>query len=182
MKRLFPLLLLMVALVAAGCAGRGEATGSGDEAADREEALLAFTECMREHGIDMPDPETREGGRGGIFIQRAGGSDQDREELDEAREACEEHLEGTFQEMSPEDRAEFQDKAVEFAACMRDHGIDMPDPDFSDAGPGMGGFRQRIAGFDPDDPDFQEADEECRVQVWGADGGPGMVRFARPGR
>lgn len=181
MKRLIPAVLLIGALAAAGCAGRGEATGSQNEAADREEALLAFTECMREQGVDLPDPQTGEGERG-LRIVHPESSGVGREELDKAREACAEHLEGTFQEHSAEERAEFQDRAVEFAQCMRSNGIDMPDPDFSDTdGPRGGGFRQRIEGFDPDDTDFQAADEECREEVFGADGGPGGMRRIGPG-
>jgi hypothetical protein len=41
---------------------------------------------------------------------------------------------------------------------MRDHGIDMPDPDFS----GGGAFQIGGEGVDPAAPDFQAADEECR--------------------
>ncbi len=47
---------------------------------------------------------------------------------------------------------------LEYARCMRDEGVDMPDPDFSQGGGfiGMGG------DVDPDDPDFRAADEVCR--------------------
>jgi hypothetical protein len=74
-----------------------------------------------------------------------------------------------------------EDRMVRFAECMREHGIDMPDPDFSDAPGGRRGFVQRIGeGFDPDDPDFKEADEACREEVFAGQGGRGpggMVFF-----
>jgi hypothetical protein len=52
---------------------------------------------------------------------------------------------------------------------MREHGIDMPDPEFSDDG-GVGirvgsdeaqAGGARPDGIDPEDEDFQEAAEEC---------------------
>jgi hypothetical protein len=151
--------------------------------------MLAFAQCMREHGIDMPDPEVEGGGRRpGLRIVRGeqGADEPDREKLEAAHKACEKHLDGVVQNISPEDRAEMQDKMVRFAACMREHGIDMPDPDFS--GGERGGFRQRIGSsdFDPDDPDFQKADEACREEIFGGDGGPGgpgggpFVQFSGP--
>ena len=39
-------------------AGASSASPSGDDEADLdpEDAMLKFAECMREHGVDMPDP------------------------------------------------------------------------------------------------------------------------------
>jgi hypothetical protein len=79
----------------------------------------------------------------------------------DAMEACRDLLpEGTGQRegMSAEDQAAFQDAMLEYAQCMRDEGIDMPDPDFSEGG----GFIGMAEGIDPSDPDFQAADEVCR--------------------
>jgi hypothetical protein len=79
-----------------------------------------------------------------------------------AQEACREHLEAIRGQFDPEDRQAFQDAALEFAQCMRDHGIDFPDPEFSE-GPGGGG--QMLfggEGIDPNDSDFQAAQAECQ--------------------
>ncbi len=43
---------------------------------------------------------------------------------------------------------------------MREHGIDMPDPQFDEDG-GVQIRGGRGSGFDPDDPDFRAAQEEC---------------------
>jgi hypothetical protein len=179
--------VVLVALAAAGCTGRGEAASAKGTPSpeDREEAILAFTECMREHGIDMPDPETSDDGRPGLRITRDEGANEkvDREELEAARKACEKHLEGTFQQFSPEQRAEMQDRMVRFAECMRDHGIDMPDPDFSESGGRVRAFQAGPGGgIDPDDPDFKKADEACRDEVFDGQGGPGGMLFFGPGR
>ena len=50
-----------------------------------------------------------------------------------------------------------EDLLVEYAGCMRDNGVDMPDPDFS----GGGGMID-LGIADPNDSTFQAADEACR--------------------
>lgn len=57
-----------------------------------------------------------------------------------------------------------QDLILEYTACLRDQGFDVPDPDFSGGfGPGGGGAGGlEEAGIDPDDPAFQAAQEECQ--------------------
>lgn len=167
--RMVAIVCVAAGLAAAGCAGRGEATDAQSTTEEREEALLAFTECMREHGIDMPDPES--GGRPGLRIVRGERTDASREEMEEAHEACEEHLEGAVQELTPEEESEMRDRMLAFAECMRENGVDMPDPDFSDSGGGA--FRQRIgSAIDPDDPDFEAAQEKCSDEVFAGQDGP----------
>jgi hypothetical protein len=49
-------LALALVLVLAACGGEdGEAEAAST--GDRQEAMLAFAECMREQGIDVPDPQ-----------------------------------------------------------------------------------------------------------------------------
>src|SRR4051794_32085321 len=81
-----PVLVLLAAGLGAGaaCSGSGSGgangvasiqTAAGKTASDHpaekdkaktspEDAALAFARCMREHGVDMPDPDT--GGGGGV--------------------------------------------------------------------------------------------------------------------
>jgi hypothetical protein len=154
-----------------------------------QDAMVEFAECMREHGIDMPDPQVGEGG-GVVIAGPAGGqpgdgssSEADREELEAADEACQPILEearASMPEPDPEQQAEMQEQALEFAECMREHGIDMPDPVFGEGGRvsvEIGGAEG--PGFDPEDDDFQEASEACGgeggfrigTSAPGADGG-----------
>jgi hypothetical protein len=143
--------------------------------ADREQALLDFAECMRDHGIDMPDPQISEEG-GGVLIQQDGsGIDPESAEFHEADEACQPILEDAMGEIEvdPERQAEMQEQLLEFAECMRDHGIDMEDPVFDENGRVEIQAIGRGSGGDPrDDEDFQAAEEAC-----GQDGGI----VARPG-
>lgn len=135
----------------------GDDGDGGDEPEqDGEEAALAFSQCMRENGVpDFPDPEVD--GDGGIMLNREGGSNVDREAERKAMEACRDKMPGRGGSFSEEDRAEMQENMLEYAACMREQGIDMPDPTFDGEG-GGGPFQMDI---DPDDPAFQKAHEAC---------------------
>jgi hypothetical protein len=152
-------------------------TVAGASQADQEQAALEFAQCMRDHGVDMPDPTVD--GDGNIRMTPPDfGEDGPPEGFMEtaraAAEACGELLEGIGFGFSPEDQAELEDQLLEFTSCMRDHGIDMPDPNFNGTPGEGGGFIGRI---DPNDPDFQAAFEECR----GAFEGGGLVPFGGGG-
>jgi hypothetical protein len=132
-----------------GTGGDGAAT-TGKQ--DPQDAALDYAQCMREHGVDMPDP----GPDGEIQLQV--GPDDDREKVQEAQEACKDILQDAGPRLSEEQQTVMQDALLAFAKCMREHGIDMPDPQF-----GEGGMvtQQGSTGMDPDDPKFQEAQEAC---------------------
>ncbi|HEY7705156.1 MAG TPA: hypothetical protein VID03_10055 [Acidimicrobiia bacterium] len=188
-RRVASAVILLLFVSACSSAGDAPEVASLDEAsgattttaeatqADQEQAALEFAQCMRDHGVDMPDPTVD--GDGNIRMSPPSfGEDGPPEGFAEtaraAAEACGDLLEGVGFGFSPEDQAELQDQLLEFTSCMRDHGIDMPDPNFNGTpGSGGGGFIGRI---DPNDPDFQAAFEECR----GVFEGNGLVPFGRP--
>ena len=70
-------------------------SGEGEQpelSPEDEEKLLDFARCMREHGIDMPDP-----GEGGMLFRVGGPGDADAidpEEFEAAQEACQDLLPG----------------------------------------------------------------------------------------
>ena len=150
-----PLAVASIALGACGGGSDDATAGTGDRRAEFREAALKFAKCMRAHGVDMPDPEPN----GGI---RIGGPDmgpQDRQKLEDAQKACQSILEKVRPpELSQEDQQKFKDQALKFARCMREHGIDMPDPQFQSGGR----MTQRMdGGINPDSERFQDAQEEC---------------------
>jgi hypothetical protein len=156
---------------------------------DAEEALLAFTECMRDQGVDMSDPEVDADGNLRLNFRELVSGDIDRETMLAARDACSGLLEGVAQRFDQEDRTAIEDQLLSFAACMRDEGIDMPDPQFG-AGPGAGGGDPGGGPFgqlDPDDPEFQAALEVCQAEFGdfrlrpGGGGGFGGGRGPAPG-
>jgi hypothetical protein len=173
----FAVVSVLITACASGLDEDGVATlGDGDAAdgaapspsVDPEEALQAFAECMRENGIEgFQDPELDEDGRI-TFGRSAGDGDVDQapgpgdlDEFEDAMQACRDLLpEGLGPgNISPEEEAAFQDALLKYAQCMREHGIDMPDPDFSEGG---GVIATGGDGVDPNDPEFQDADDACR--------------------
>lgn len=137
---------------------------SDDVAADDEETLLEFAACMRDNGIDdFEDPTFGADGTPEFSLRGAGnGSEADRDMMRAAFEACQSHLEGLAFGPGSVDLTEVEDTLVEFSACMRDNGYDMPDPDLSNfgerGGEGGGPFGGQL---DPEDPGFLSAMEEC---------------------
>jgi hypothetical protein len=168
-----------VLLLAGGCTPRAVdpdvATVGGTAAAgpgttvpakDPREAALDFARCMREHGVDMPDPEVGEDGGIGISIGADAGS-ADAPAMEAAQEACQPALDAALQQDSrkpdPAEEARLRENALKFAQCMRDHGVDLPDPTFEGGGRVMarqGGPGDR-SGPDPDSPVFEEAQKAC---------------------
>ncbi|WP_204045638.1 hypothetical protein [Acrocarpospora phusangensis] len=116
-------------------------TSSGDP--------LKFAQCMRENGVDMPDPEP---GGNQVMIRQKKGQEGVTEK---ALKACEKYR--PVIDASKIDDSELQDAMLKFAQCMRDNGVDMPDPQ-------VDGGRVRIGGpgMDPESPTTQKAMEACR--------------------
>ena len=162
--------------------GAGEVSVDTENMTD-EESLLAFAECMRENGVDFPDPVVEAdgtvtfgfrpgGGGGGLQALREIGQDPD---LPAARDTCSGMLEGRAfgPGQGDFDLIELQDRLLEFAQCMRDNGVDMPDPDLGRFGPGgndndqdFGPFRViEIETEIDDDSDFAAAFVVCQQQL-----------------
>ncbi len=192
--------LVVVALMAAACGGAESSDGvarldesatttseaSDDVFVDVEEAALAFAECLRGEGLDVEDPEfDGEGGFGFNFREVFGGGPGEggpgqgpNEEFQAAFEVCGGLLEGIAQQFERPDQTEIQDDLLAFAECMRDNGVEMPDPDFSGFGDGPGGGGALFGQLDLDDPTVEAAFETCQSELafGGPGGGPG-----RPG-
>ena len=158
------LTLLILPLAAAsfvlGACGGGDpaAVSSGDQRSQFREAALKFAKCMREHGVDMPDPKA---GGGGLALQIGGpNSDADPATMRKAQDACQKYMENIRPpELSEDQEREFKERALKFARCMREHGIDVPDPTFGE----NGRITQRIGpgGTGQNDPRFRDAAEQC---------------------
>jgi hypothetical protein len=151
-----------------------------------EDAMLAFARCMRDHGVDMPDPDTS-GGGGMVQIGGTGtdGSklDADMQKFQDADKACRDLLgDAGPQNMSPKQQQEAQDQALAFSRCMREHGVNMPDPTFG----GQGQVTMKIdsgSGIDPSDPKFEAAQQACGSAFGpgGGKGGPGLSVSGKAG-
>lgn len=138
-----------------GGSGTGSTSSSGGRADDRQSAMLEFARCMREHGVDMPDPQVDSQGRARMTMNGAGIPP---ETMEAAQEACEDK-----RPTAPADgpgREEANARGLALAQCMREHGIEnFPDP--KDGGIMI----TPDSGLDPEDPAFQEAQKVCEEQV-----------------
>lgn len=157
-------------------------------AVDSEEQLIAFTQCMRDEGVDIGDPVVDADGiiSFGAVVGEATDEEGPRrpDGFREATEVCGELLEGLELGFGRGDITEFEDQLLEFAQCMRDNGVEMDDPDFSSFGPGaegeggesgQGGGPFSVIEFE--DPAVQEALETCGDILDGfgpGGGGPGQ--------
>jgi hypothetical protein len=162
-------LFIVLALAACGGGGNSGGVASVDGSSqsetdgtattgtqDPQEAALAFAKCMREHGVNVPDP----GADGGIQLNVGPGDDSAK--VEKAQKACQPLLENAAPQLSEEQQSVMQDAALAFARCMRKHGIDMPDPQFGDGGIVTQQGSRGGAGPDPDDPKFKAAQEACQ--------------------
>lgn len=139
------------------------------EAESDEEAVLEFASCMRDRNIDFPDPIVDSEGNVGFDFDSLGDLTQmDQDELETAFEACVPLLASVSFGFERIFETDFQDDVVVFAGCMRENGIDMPDPDFA----GILEGRQLFPGWEPelDDPDFEAAFEACEDLLPGIPG------------
>lgn len=162
---------------AAATEEQGQDGETTDEAVSDEEAILAFAACLRDEGIDVDDPTVDADGNLRPPRPRDIG-EGDREMIRSAMDGCSEHLENVAFGLDAADRSEREDQLFEYAACMRENGYDMPDPDFSAFGtPGQGAGTSEGGGgpfgpIDQDDPAFQIAQEAC-AGTFGGDRIPG---------
>ncbi len=153
---------LALALTLTGCGSddtQGSQVASGDTkpstsasastgAAElsRDEKSVKFTQCLRENGINVPDPEPGKG----PMIKLDPSSGVTREDMDKAMQAC--------KEFNPQGEAganpQQEENGRKFAACMRENGVEK----FPDPKPGQRGIMiDKSAGEDPDLPKAQEA-------------------------
>lgn len=156
----------------AEAAGDGAHEESSGGEKDPEKAALAFARCMRQNGVDVPDPQT--GGNGMVLMKPGDGPTPSDEKMREAAEKCD-HLmkEAGPAQLSPEDQSRLQDAMVSFARCMRDNGVDVPDPEVGEGG----GFRMRVGDprADPESPPFREAERKCQPLMADAEKKAGLT-------
>lgn len=189
MRRILVLLLSLTMTLALSACASGADTDAGvatlDDGAptndtasetpseDVEQAMLDYTQCLREQGLDVPDPQFDEDGRVIVGQETGGtggdgGGDPDNPEpqnfgpeaFERAQEICGDPPEAAMPEFSAEDQSAMQDAALKFAQCMRERGIDMPDPKIGEGGGVM--MERGGTARDVNDPDFKAAEAECQ--------------------
>ena len=172
------------------------ASAAPSESIDPELAIADFEACMKEHGVDVQIAIAGDGTQGGgpgsgefrapanAGEAQPGGTPADRPDekaLEEADQACRHLLpSGMMGDPNATMDPEMADKLLDFSKCMREHGIDFPDPQFEG-----GGVRiQMDEGMDPSSQAFQDAQEACGDMLpggrGGITGGSGPVTESQP--
>jgi hypothetical protein len=161
----FSAAVIGVALLAAACGGSSDASSGGaalDEAReagsgdgndtaplDEDAQALVFAECVRDKGVDMPDPGP--GQQGLIDAFQAVARNYDRATLEQALAACQNLMPQYAQEHPTGD-----DWQLDLAECLREQGLDVSDTPFEDAHSGA-----------VDVNEFAAAMEVCRNELAG---------------
>jgi hypothetical protein len=162
------LLFTVCALAAASSLLAGCGGGSTDAAARTEAAashrsdqgMVQFARCMRQNGVNMPDPVHRPGHDGlSIDLPERGPATTD------AYRACGHFMQATI-ELKQRAAARSITPAVRlglihYAGCMRGHGISMLDPDALGQLT-LGNVAGMGNGFGRYTPQFHSADQSCR--------------------
>jgi hypothetical protein len=134
-------------------------TTTVDEEITFEEGVLDFAQCMREEGVNFPDPTFDIDGNPQFDNLEI----ENEEEFENAFENCEDILRNALPEqfdLDPEVEAALVDASLEFSQCMREQGIDFPDPK-----PGeFGFFAFRDADIDFTSEAVQNAFEICQPE------------------
>jgi hypothetical protein len=167
---------LILSLALAGCASESAPAASApqddihQDESDRGDPVLAFFQCLRDNGLDVADPapgEPAAGLRGQVDMDDPAVTAV----IDECRTAHFADTEGRITIGGGNMGDNLADTAalIDFVDCMRDHGIDMPDP-------GPDGRIGLPEGHDPESPQFQAAVRECAQHLGG-----GGILIGEPG-
>lgn len=156
-RRVLPVLAgIAVVAAVAGCGSGGDGNASGSTPGGDDKAELAFAKCMRAAGINVSDPDGS--GRVQIRIKASPGHEFSPEKVGQATNDCRKKTGGGPRQPTAAEQTEMRDRALKFSQCMREHGIDMPDPKFEGGGIAMSVGRGKI---DPESSVFKRAAQAC---------------------
>ncbi|WP_406065722.1 hypothetical protein OG462_40095 [Streptomyces sp. NBC_01077] len=114
-----------LALLATACSGSDTgASKSVSEEGKKADQAFEHRKCLREQGLDVPEPKPGEQGVG-LTI---GGDGMSKEKMEKAFKACQDKAGGAG--FGKEPTQADKDKALAYAKCMRENGFNMPDPKF----------------------------------------------------
>ena len=174
------LVVLLAGLSAAACGGtspnpgvanigtgtRGTTTSASNQNPGTDKSrgfaqALAFSRCMRAHGVaNFPDPQRTAGGGVSLQVQGSANSPTFRSAQSACRTLLPNH--GIASSLTPQQRQQ----ALAFSRCVRAHGVpNFPDPTFSG-----GGVRVQGPGLDKNNPQLQAAVRACRSHLPGIGG------------
>jgi hypothetical protein len=164
---LFLPLAAVAVLALSACGSSGKNNNNSSSADDKAYAgALKFSKCMREHGVDVPDPQR--GTNGGILMKSGGPgkggpsekglSGPGNPKFEAAEKECGKYMvRGGGKAPSPAEQAKRNDAFIGYAGCMRGKGINFPDPKIT-----ANGVQMMLGkGVRPDSAKFKAADKAC---------------------
>ncbi|WP_283133299.1 hypothetical protein [Rhizohabitans arisaemae] len=155
--------VLAVALLLAGCASQAVPAGNAARASasgGTEESLADWMTCMRENGVPVEDP--RESGRYNAAETGVGA-----DVLEKAQEACRRYVQSAAGDRPGAGDPGVLDAYLAYAACMRENGVDLPDP-----APDAAGEIVLKPGAATDSPQYVKAEKACEGKKPGGGSGP----------
>jgi hypothetical protein len=141
-----------IALLAAACGG-GSASSGGARTGSMQSKLLAFSSCIRAHGVPgFPDPQP-----GGGFARGAlNPIDLNSPQFRAAEKACRPLAIASGFEHTPAELQKHVQQEIAESLCMRKHGVpNMPLPN------AQGQMVFPAGGPNPGQPQFQAAQRHC---------------------
>jgi hypothetical protein len=143
--------LPLVLVMAAGCnKDPGKAGADATPSLSAQESALKYTQCMRDHGVQIDDPQFHDRS---IELGRIQETDQSK--IETAEQACQQYKPGHGAGNAPAEKVELM---RQMARCMRDNGVEsFPDPDASGKMPVSDSVRK--------DPQFEAAQNICLKQA-----------------
>ncbi|MBP2707437.1 hypothetical protein JOL79_26995 [Microbispora sp. RL4-1S] len=149
-KRALVVALAATPFLLAACGGRagGPAVASPGGGAAASGDPAKYASCLRDHGLTVVQNDNELSVRG-----------SDPETGRKAEEACKRYA-PVLPGLSADEKKKMLDRALRYAACVRKHGMDMPDPQLDS----RGGVRITAPdGVGKDSPAFQAAQKACQA-------------------
>lgn len=123
--------LLLVLAVGCGSSGSdsgvasagGNGKASSAPSADPTNDPLKFAQCMRSHGVDVPDPDPNGGGYSSMAqaVRKA-----PKDKRNAALNACQKYVGGVI---AAKNSPQYQNALVKYVNCLQKHGVNIADPD-----------------------------------------------------
>ncbi|UQX02395.1 hypothetical protein [Streptomyces sp. RerS4] len=139
-----------LALLVTACtngAGSGKDGGTGGGEGNVADNAVKMRKCLREHGIDAPDPAPGQDPRA---MTVGGGVDP--QKMQEAMKAC-----GMSTGSGEGPTQEQKDKELLWIRCMRENGVDLKDPEYN------GGMKSAVEIPKGQEKAFEEAQKKCEA-------------------
>jgi len=153
-------------LLAAACGGSPSSTGAVVSSQTVNSQAVAFSGCMRSHGVpEFPDPASRSGVPK-VTPQQVGVSDA---RFRAAQTAC-----ASLRQPAQAQQPQIMAGMVNFARCMRAHGIpNWPDPSTDRSGQPV----FDISGINPDSPRVSNTADACTHLLVKTAAGPTTIQL-----